>query len=509
MEDRKTNNIAPFNKALLLFLAALLLFLSACITSAPEETFSLTLFHTNDHHGRTLAYDSEGTRVGGLAERLTLIKNLREEATAKCDLCLLFDAGDISSGTLFSDTFDAEPDWKVFGKFYDGLAPGNHDFDFPLDGLLRFIDLFKVPVLSANIFDRRTDTLLFPPYKIFRKDGWSIAVIGISHPDTPIISTLGNDDRLDFRSAAEAAGFYVKNLRHENDMVIILSHWGKNDVQLAQKVEGIDLIIGGHSHSPFEMPLKRNGTLIVNAGYGGCYVGQMSLLLRRKGRSVDLEMTDYELIPVPADIPPDQEVQSILKPYLDAFGDQGLTIVGEAGDSFLRIPLSGSFSSSNLANLVSDAFRFVSGADFAFVNRGGLRADLDKGPVTVDDLHAVLPFDNTLIVFEILGSQVLDIIEDMSSGSIEENGLLLPSNLLITRLGSGQSDVRSGSGEPLIPDKLYRLAVGSFIARGGDSHKIFPNLQKKYDTMIRTSEALKRYFEAKKIVFPDNQSRLK
>ena len=509
MRNRKIKNIVPFNKALLLFLTALLLVLSACSTSAPEETFSLTLFHTNDHHGRTLAYDSDGTRVGGLAERLTLIKSLREEAAAKCDLCLLFDAGDVSSGTLFSDTYAAEPDWKVFGKFYNALTPGNHDFDFPLDGLLRFIDLFKVPVLSANIFDRRTETLLFPPYKIFRKGGWSIAVIGISHPDTPIISTLGNDERLEFRSAVEAAGFYVNDLRHENDMVIILSHWGKNDVQLAQKVEGIDLIIGGHSHSPFEMPLQRNGTLIVNAGYGGRYVGQMSLRLRRKGRSVDLEMTDYELIPVPADIPSDQEVESILKPYLDAFGDRGHTVVGEAGESFLRTPLGGQFSSSNLANLVADAYRFVAGTDFAFVNRGGLRADLDKGPVTVDDLHAVLPFDNTLIVFEILGSQVLEIIENMSARSIGENGLLLPSNLLITGLHSGQPDVRSNDGEPLIPDKLYRLAVGSFIARGGDGHAIFPTFQKRYDTMIRTSDALKRYFEAKKTVFPDNESRLK
>jgi 2',3'-cyclic-nucleotide 2'-phosphodiesterase (5'-nucleotidase family) len=509
MTNRKIKQIVQLNKALLLLVVALLLFLSACSTPAQEETFSLTLFHTNDHHGRTLAYDSDGTRVGGLAERMTLIKSLREEATAKCDLCLLFDAGDISSGTLFSDTYAAAPDWKVFGKFYDALTPGNHDFDFPLDGLLRFIDSFKVPVLSANVYDKRTGSLFFPPYKIFREDGWSIAVIGISHPDTPIISTLGNDERMEFRSAVEAAGFYVNDLRHENDMVIILSHWGKNDVQLAQKVEGIDLIIGGHSHSPFEMPLKRNGTLIVNAGYGGRYIGQMSLLLRRKGRSVDLEMTDYELIPVPADIPPDQEVEPILKPYVDAFGDQGRTVVGEAGESFLRTPLGGRFSSSNLANLVSDAFRFVCGADFAFVNRGGLRADLDKGPVTVDDLHAVLPFDNTLIVFEIPGSQVLNIIENMSAGSIGENGLLLPSNLLITRLDSGQSDVRSGDGEPLIPDKLYRLAVGSFIARGGDGHKIFPSLQKRYDTMIRTSDALKRYFEAKKTVFPDNESRLK
>lgn len=499
----------PLNKILPFVLAALIVTLSACSTAASEESFSVTIFHTNDHHGQTLAYKSNGSRTGGLAERVALIKSLKEEASAKCDLCLILDAGDISSGTLFSDSYSAEPDWKIFGKFYDVLTLGNHDFDFPLDTLLRFIDSFGIPVISANLYDSLKGTLLFPPYKIFRKDGWSVAVIGLSHPDTPIISTLGNDERLEFRSPLKAADSFVKNLRDENDMVIILSHWGEEDLRLAQKTKGVDLIVGGHSHTPLAEPIKKDGALIINAGSQGRFVGRLALRLLRKGRSVDIEMTDYELIPVRDDIPPDREVESLLKPYVDAFGSRGQKVVGEAGGAFLRAPISGAPSSSTLANLVADAYRQVSGADFAFVNRGGLRADLNKGPVSVDDLHAILPFDNTLIVFDVRGSQILDIISNMAGGAISENGLLLPSNLLITGLRSGQMEVCSGDGQPLIPDKIYRLAVGSFIARGGDGHAIFPTLKDKYDTMIRTSDALGRYIEAKKIVYPDNKSRLK
>jgi 2',3'-cyclic-nucleotide 2'-phosphodiesterase (5'-nucleotidase family) len=507
-EGRKKRKDSLMKKFFPLFFLVLFFSLSSCSTSPPKETFTLTVFHTNDHHGHTLAYDSDGTRIGGLAERLFLINKLREESAGICDLCLLLDAGDVTTGTLFSDTFLAEPDWKVYGRYYDALAPGNHDFDFPLDSMLRLIDSFNVPVISANVFDRRTDTLLFPPYKIFRKDGWSVAVIGVSHPETPILSTLGNDERLEFLSAVEAAEIYAHQLKNDHDLLIILSHLGE-DERLAKKVKGIDLIIGGHSHSPLKKPVKKKRALIVNAGYGGRYVGYMTLRLERKGRSVSVEMTDYELIPVSADIPPDKEVKSILQPYVAAFGDQGKTVVGEAGESFQRTPLKGPLSSSNLGNLVSDAYRFATDADFAFVNRGGLRADLDKGPVTIDELHAVLPFDNTLIVFEIKGSHVLKIIENLAPGRSTNDGLLFPSNLQIERTQSGKPAVHSLQGKPILPDKLYTVAVGSFIARGGDGHKVFLTFKKKYNTMIRTSDALRRYIEAKKTVFPDNQSRLK
>ena len=505
-ELRRKRNSPSIPQIFLLLILAL--FLTSCASPPPEDSLAVTLFHTNDHHGRSLAYLAEDRHIGGLAERITLIKSLREKAAAKGDFCILLDAGDISSGTMFSDSFSAEPDWKVYGKYYDAVTPGNHDFDFPLDGMVRFIEQFEVPVISANIIDRRTGSLLFPPYKIFRHAGWSIVVIGISHPETPILSTLGNDQRLEFRSATEAAASYVDQLREQHDMVILLSHLGKDD-RLAREVKGIDLIIGGHSHSPFPKPLKRQGVLIVNAGYGGQYVGQMSLLLKRKGRGVEIELTHYELIPVTADIPPDNDVVSILQPYLDAFGDQGGTVVGHAGESFSRESLADSLSSSNLSHLVADSYRSATGADFAFVNEGGLRADLEKGPLTVDDLHAVLPFNNTLIVFELRGSQVMEVIRNMVSGLIGKNGILFPSNLRITNIQSGIPEVQTGNGDSLVLDKIYSVAVGSFIARGGDGHQSFPKFEKKRDTMIRTSNALRKYIEAKKTVFPDNIPRLK
>ncbi len=166
-------------------------------------------------------------------------------------------------------------------------------------------------------------------------------------------------------------------------------------------------------------------------------------------------------------------------------------------------------SSSNLANPVSDSYRYVTGADFAFVNEGGLRSDLDKGPVTIEELHRVLPFNNTLIVFKLTGTQILDIIQTMTSTLMNTDGKLFPSNLQILIRKPGEPIVRTGEGETLVPDKIYSVAVGSFIARGGDGHEKFPSFKHKTDTKIRTSDALKKYFEDKKIVFPDNEARLK
>lgn len=485
-----------------------LLILAFCSTFLLEDSLTLTILHTNDHHGHTLAYTYQGKNIGGLAERMTLIKRLKGEAASTTDMYLLVDAGDISSGTLFSDFFDAEPDWKVYARFYDAIVLGNHDFDFPFDRVFSLIKTFQAPVLSANLYDRRSNDLFFPPYKIFRNGNWSLAIIGISHPETPLISTLGNDERLEFHPAGDTSRQAVQELRDDHDLIIVLSHLGEDD-RLAKEVQGIDLIIGGHSHSPLKKALKVKKTLIVNAGFGGQFVGRLELSLRRQKRGVAVRLIDYDLLPVPADLPPDEEVHAMLQPYLDSYGERGKTVVGEAGDAFTRTPLAGPMSTPNIANLVTDAYRFATGTDFAFVNKGGLRADLDKGPVTIEEIHSVLPFDNTLIVFQITGKQIMEIIQGMVSGQVNEDGILFPSNLKIVTQKQGPAEVRTGEGEPLDLDKLFSVAVASFIARGGDGHQSFLKLEQKRDTMIRTEDALRKYFEAKGTIYPDNEPRLR
>ena len=502
---KRSRHTNPSFSRLSVVLFVLALILCSC---SSQESLTLTIFHTNDHHGHTLAYTHNEQQIGGLAERITLIRRLKEQTGSTSDMILLLDAGDISSGTLFSDFFIAEPDWKIFSKFYDAIVPGNHDFDFPFDSIFNGIKKFRTPVISSNIFGRQSGQLIFPPYNVFQKDNWKIVVIGVSHPDTPLISTLGNDERLEFRPAEDAISPYVEELRNTNDLVILLSHFGE-DEKLAKAVKGIDLIVGGHSHSPFEKPKWKNKTLLVNAGYGGQYVGQMSLLLKRGKRGTKVKLIDYALLPVTADISPDEEILSLLQPYKESFGDRGFTVIGETGDIFSRTPLADPMSSSNLANLVTDSYRYVTDADFAFVNEGGLRADLNKGPVTIEELHRVLPFNNTLIVFKLTGTQILDIIQTMTSALTNKDGILFPSNLQILNRKPDELRVRTGEGKTLIPDKIYTVAVGSFIARGGDGHEKFPSFKQKTDTKIRTSDALKKYFEDKKIVFPDNEARLK
>ncbi len=505
---KRSRHTNPSFSCISVVLFVLALILCSCSSQIPEESLSLIILHTNDHHGHTLAYTHKKKQIGGLAERITLIRRLKEQTGSSSDMIFLLDAGDISSGTLFSDFFVAEPDWKIFSKFYDAIVPGNHDFDFPFDSVFNGIKKFKAPVISSNIFGRQSGQLIFPPYNVFQKDNWKIAVIGVSHPDTPLISTLGNDERLEFRPAEEAIAPYVKELRNTNDLVILLSHFGE-DEKLAKAVKGIDLIVGGHSHSPFEKPKRKNKTLLVNAGYGGQYVGQMSLILKRGKRGTKVKLIDYALLPVTADIPPDEEILSLLQPYMDSFGDRGFAVIGETGDIFSRTPLADPMSSSNLANLVADSYRYVTDADFAFVNEGGLRADLDKGPVTIEELHRVLPFNNTLIVFKLTGTQILDIIQTMTSTLMNTDGKLFPSNLQILIRKPGGPKVQTGEGETLVSDKIYSVVVGSFIARGGDGHEKFASFKQKTDTKIRTSDALKKYFEDKMIVFPDNEARLK
>ncbi len=284
----------------------------------------LTVLHTNDNHGR-FWHNEKGEY--GMAARKTLIDQLRADAKAQGHQVLLLSGGDINTGIPESDLQFAEPDFRGMSKIgYDAMALGNHEFDNPLSVLKKQQQWANFPLLSANIFDKQTDKAVFERYKIFKKGGLTIAVIGLTTTDTAKIGNPQYIGHLDFKDPVEITASLTQTLKtkYNPDITIAVTHMGHyvdanyginapGDVTLARSLDknALDMIIGGHSQEPVCMaaenvtdehfkpglackPDQQNGTWIMQAHEWGKYVGKAEFKLE----SGQLSLLSYQLLPV-------------------------------------------------------------------------------------------------------------------------------------------------------------------------------------------------------------------
>ncbi|GAB4125394.1 MAG: metallophosphatase [Raineya sp.] len=264
--------------------------------SKTDEVVRITILHTNDMHSRVEPFPNDGRKnagLGGMARRATLIKKIREQEPN----VLLFDAGDIIQGTPYFNFFGGEVELKLMSQMsYDAATLGNHDFDNGIKGLEAMLPFAKFPYLVAN-YDFSGEAGLknaFQPYKIFQKQDVKIGVfgLGIQLKGLVLDKHFGATKYIDPVGVAKEM---VQTLKAQKcDLIVCLSHLGYkydnepkiSDVSLAQQVEGIDLIIGGHTHTFLDTPEKvthRSGhsTLINQVGWAGIRLGRVDFVLEK------------------------------------------------------------------------------------------------------------------------------------------------------------------------------------------------------------------------------------
>lgn len=211
--------------------SAMLATLLGCATPPTPEwetdkTYKLTILHTNDHHGRFWQ-----NRYGeyGMAARKTLIDDLRHEIRAEGGSVLLLSGGDINTGVPESDLQDAEPDFKGMSRIgYDAMALGNHEFDNSLEVLFKQIEWANFPMLSANIYDKKTNKRMFQAYQMFNKQGIKIAVIGLTTEDTAKIGNPEFIGNIEFRDPKVEAKKLIAELQKTEhpDLIFAVTHMG-------------------------------------------------------------------------------------------------------------------------------------------------------------------------------------------------------------------------------------------------------------------------------------------
>ena len=498
-----------------------------------DKIYRLTILHTNDHHGR---FWQNGDGEYGMAARKTLIDQIRKEVAASGGYSLLLDGGDVNTGVPESDLQDAVPDFKGMNMLgYDAMAVGNHEFDKPLTTLRMQRELVKFPMLAANIYD--SGKRMFEPYKVFNFDGLRIGVMGLTTEDTKKMVSPDNVRTVEFRSVVAEARKVVPELRTKSDVVIAATHMGhyengkhgtnaEGDVTMARSVNGIDLVVGGHTQNPACMkaenvldqeyvpgtpcqPDRQNGTWIVQAHEWGKYVGRADF----EYRNGDFKLVKYALIPVNlmksvkgADgktskvpytvaIAEDKEMLAMLKPYQD-FGQQKLLV--EIGSTDGRIEGDRAIvrsKPSSMGVLIGRALVERTKADFAVVNAGGVRDSLVPGKLTYKDVLKVQPFGNTTAIVDLSGKEVMDYlnaIAKMTAGS----GAFPQFDGIRLAIAGGKVDSASIKGAPLDMTKTYRMVINNFIAAGGDGYPKLTAHRTYVDTGYVDADVLRAFITA-------------
>lgn len=438
---------------------------------AEEEKIDLTghivILHTNDSHGRVDA-NLGFTRVAVAKEQL-------EGAGATV---LLLDAGDTLHGLPVATVSQGESIVRIMNSVgYDAMTPGNHDFNYGSARLTELAGMAEFPVIAANVLKEDGESLL-PGTAIIEKNNVKFGIFGLATPETVYKTSPNNVSGLTFADPVETARAQVAALEAEDCTIIVgLMHIGLDETSevtsrmIAEQVEGIDVIIDGHSHTVLESGLWVNNTLIASTGEYIENIGCIDIDAEGYAAATLLTQEDFGGSDVSI------EVDALIT-QITAEQDEMLNVV--VGQT--SVLLEGTrevvrTAESNLGNLAADAFRTATGADVALTNGGGIRDSIPAGDITKKQLVTVFPFGNYVVTMDVTGEQLAAMLENGVSRYPDADGRFPQVSGMTFKFdpaqpaGSRVFDVKV-NGEALDPARTYKLATNDYIAIGGDEYPL-------------------------------------
>jgi 2',3'-cyclic-nucleotide 2'-phosphodiesterase (5'-nucleotidase family) len=425
---------------------------------------TITILHTNDMHAQFIPKEALWVRqtprplVGGFARIKELVDSIRTVQPAT----LVLDAGDVMTGNPITDrAYRGAEGGALFAMMnmigYDAWCPGNHDFDISQENLRGLIRILSFPTLSANLVNDKGD---FPvgnrPYAIVERGGLRIGIIGLISPELYDLVNQNNLVGIRVLSTTETVQKYVAVLKGKTDLTILLTHQGVDlDSSLAEEISGVDVIVGGHSHTRLRAPKLVHGVIIVQAGSYAENLGELQLTVDN-GRVVKYA---GKLIPTWVTREPKPDALTVLADSMRAEIDQEYSeVIGQLSGEWKR-----SESQSAIGTFLADAQRRAAAADVGFMNNHGIRKDQPAGPMTKRDLFEILPFRNILTTFEMTGKQLSGVVRHM----LDEHPAIQIAGVtaVYRREPDGTTafrEIRVG-GKPLEEEKMYKCAASDFM----------------------------------------------
>ena len=482
-----TQEVSKMNRRKLIYILILVIAVAMAAGFVPirtlaggEPPLNITVLFFNDTHGHLRPFkvktDTGKEEVGGIARLAAWVENIRNENNHKGVRTFLLLAGDILQGTPMSTVFQGLPDVECFNAIsVDAMTVGNHEFDF---GFQNFLDLKKMavfPFLSSNIIRKDSGKLICEPWISFSlTQDISLSVIGATTRDLLVTTRPDNVKQLTVLDSVQTVKDAVDRL-HKKGPVILLSHSKhKTDRAIARAVPELSAIIGGHDQILLS-PYRKVGNVPIFQAFEKCrYLGRIDLEVDpASGKS---RLVTHSYIPVTADIDPDPEIDRIVKQYHARMDKKFKEVIGES-----QVFLDGErekirCEETTLGNFVSDIMREYTGADVALLNSGSLRASIDTGPVTREEVFKAMPYANEIILLDLTGRELMQALTRSvrATREDEDGGFLQVSGIRFNVCGHSVEQVRLIPNHvPVDPEKIYRVAVSDFLASGGDGYRIF------------------------------------
>lgn len=488
------------------------------------------LLGINDFHGQL---DTFNTKINaGGAEYLAAY--LKKAESENPDNTLMLHAGDaVGASSPVSALLQDEPTIEILNEIgFDLGTVGNHEFDEGVEEMLRLInggshektaekygefEGASFPYIAANVVDEVTKEPILDPYVIKEVGGVPVGFIGVAYSDTPTIVTPSGVAGVEFTDEAEAINKYAAELKEQGiKAIVVVSHNPVKsntdgtgaELELAEIAAAIDdevdILFGGHNHA-YANAIVDGKLLAQSFSYGTAY---SDVDFEIDPVTMDIVKKEAEIVTAYRDgITPDAEIKAILDTYLEDVAPILNEVIGKTTNGISRDE--NADGESAMGNLIADSMREQTGTDFAFMNPGGIRAEIDAGEITWKEAFTVQPFGNDLVTMDLTGAQIKKLFEQQW-GSKER--ILKISGLKVTfdsskPAGQRMVSIKTTDGNDLVDTQVYSVTVNNFMADGGDELAVLKEGTNRVVDVVDL-EALVNYIEKYETVDPEIEGRI-
>jgi len=484
------------------------------------KTKKFTILHSNDMHGDFLAEvaGEKGNLIGGLALLSGYINKVRSEE----ENVLYVISGDMVQGSLIDAEYKGISTMEIMNYLApDVVALGNHEFDYGLPHLLFLEKMANFPIVNANLYIKKYNKRLMSPYKIINKAGFDILFTGII--TEKVMDSINMDKLVGSFVTLQEAGCEVGKIcnaykNDDIDLTIILTHIGfDSDCKLAKLLKsewGVDMIIGGHSHTVLDKPKKVNNILIAQAGVGSDQIGRFDIVVDDDTNSI----VDYkwQLIPIDSKLAkPDKKLEEFIDSFKDEV-DRKYNVVLCKFEKELTHPVRE--VETSLGNLVADAVGEVADSDVVLMGSGSVRVKKMGPVVTLKDFLACFPYDDSLTRYSISGVKLKEIFSHiMRVENRDGEGECYQVNGKVKAVYDDKREELkslSVSGKEVESTKFYTVAMQGYhfnqskaylgvsneeLLESGESKVVTTSIQEVLEEYLRNNQNIRKEIEGRLI----------
>jgi len=440
------------------------------------KTKKFTILHSNDMHGDFLAevQGKEGKLIGGLALLSGYINKVRQEE----ENVLYVIAGDMVQGSLIDSEYKGISTIEIMNYLApDVVALGNHEFDYGLPHLLFLEKMANFPIVNANLYINKYNKRLMQPYIILNKAGFDILFTGVI--TEKVMDSIRQDELISsfvtLEEASREVGKILNAYKNDDiDLTILLTHIGfESDVKLANLLKsewGVDIIIGGHSHTIMEKPAEENNILIAQAGVGTDQIGRFDIVVDDDTNSI-IEYK-WQLIPIDDNLAePDVKLQEYINSFQETIDRKYNLLICKFAQKLTHPKRE---VETSLGNLIADSFAEVAECDIMLVGSGSIRVK-EMGPlVTLRELLTCFPFDDTLTRYTISGAKIKEIFSHiMRTENRNSEGECYQVNSKVRAIYSDAKHKLVSltiNGNKVSNNRLYRICLQGYHANNAVSY---------------------------------------